>query len=148
MAGLVEVLHDAEREGQHETDEQDHAADDADDNRLHRKREAEDDEPEDEDEDGGPRRGLGTMALGHDGASWDPDVRRRGYRPRASPRSRAQRRIVSIRSCSCAAVACALGGPPHVARSSAWTLPWGTSVRWCHALTRPLSSLRSSCRTL
>ena len=49
-----------------------------------------------------------------------------------------------MRACSCSAVAWAAGGPPHACRSSACTAPCGTPVRWCHAPTSPLSSLRSA----
>ncbi len=44
------------------------------------------------------------------------------------------------------AVAWGSGGPPQVWRSSLWMTPCGWLVRWLHAPTRPLSSLRSAAR--
>src|SRR2546423_15629761 len=56
----------------------------------------------------------------------------------------AQRRIWSMRAWIWSAVAWGRGGPPQVWRRLLWMTPCGWPVRWLHAPTRPLSSLRSA----
>src|SRR5690349_23177561 len=56
----------------------------------------------------------------------------------------AQRRIWSMRAWIWSAVAWGRGGPPQAWRRLLWMTPCGWFVRWLHAPTRPLSSLRSA----
>src|SRR6476660_2312257 len=56
----------------------------------------------------------------------------------------AQRRLWSMRAWIWSAVACGRGGPPQAWRRLLWMTPCGWFVRWLHAPTRPVSSLRSA----
>src|SRR5947199_10840561 len=56
----------------------------------------------------------------------------------------AQRRIMSMRAWIWSAVAWGSAGPPQAWRRLLWMTPCGWLVRWLHAPTRPLSSLRSA----
>lgn len=81
--------------------------------------------------DSGPAKGSGSPPL-----LGEPP------RPRTHRPDVAHSRIFPIRASNCPADAWATAGPPHTRRSSLWICPCVCPVRWCHAATIVLSSLR------